>query len=76
MQVAAHLFQAGANIVKLGIQKTRGSSPDKYLGVYWPYINYYRDSSYAKQTRKVDKYAGKHGDKAQHKDNCGEEQKW
>jgi len=33
-QVAAHLFQAGANIVKLGIQKTRGSSPDKYLGVY------------------------------------------
>ena len=34
-QVAAHLFQAGANIVKLGIQKTRGSSPDKYLGLYW-----------------------------------------
>ena len=33
-QVAAHLFQAGANIVKLGIQKTRGSSPDKYLGLY------------------------------------------
>jgi len=33
-QVAAHLFQAGANIVKLGIQKTRGNSPDKYLGVY------------------------------------------
>ena len=34
LQVAAHLFQAGANIVKLGIQKTRGSSPDKYLGLY------------------------------------------
>jgi hypothetical protein len=33
-QVAAHLFQAGANIVKLGIQKTRGSSPDRYLGIY------------------------------------------
>merc|ERR1712037_966908 len=33
-QVAAHLFQAGANIVKPGIQKTRGSSPDKYLGLY------------------------------------------
>merc|ERR1711962_247585 len=33
-QVAAHLFQAGANIVKLGIQKTRGTSPDKYLGLY------------------------------------------
>lgn len=33
-QVAAHLFQAGANIVKLGIQKTRGDSPDRYLGVY------------------------------------------
>jgi hypothetical protein len=34
LQVAAHLFQAGANIVKLGIQKSRGSSPDRYLGMY------------------------------------------
>ena len=37
-QVAAHLFQAGANIVKLGIQKTdlkdEGRSPDEYLGLY------------------------------------------
>jgi len=33
-QVAAHLFQAGANIVKLGIQKSRGTSPDRYLGMY------------------------------------------
>jgi C-terminal processing protease CtpA/Prc len=33
-QVAAHLFQAGANIVKLGIQKSRGTSPEKYLGLY------------------------------------------
>jgi len=33
-QVAAHLFQAGANIVKLGIQKSRGTSPEKYLGIY------------------------------------------
>jgi len=33
-QVAAHLFQAGANIVKLGIQKTRGAGTDRYLGLY------------------------------------------
>jgi len=33
-QVAAHLFQAGANIVKLGIQKSSGSSPERYLGLY------------------------------------------
>jgi len=34
-QVAAHLFQAGANIVKLGIQKTNTtSSPEQLLGVY------------------------------------------
>merc|ERR1719278_1917087 len=34
-QVAAHLFQAGANIVKLGIQKaTTTSSHEHFLGVY------------------------------------------
>ena len=39
LQVAAHLFQAGANIVKLGIQKTRGPEDDNteelFLGSYW-----------------------------------------
>ena len=38
LQVAAHLFQAGANIVKLGIQKTVTMSEDtveEFLGSYW-----------------------------------------
>ena len=37
LQVAAHLFQAGANIVKLGIQKTVTMSEDtveEFLGSY------------------------------------------
>ena len=34
-QVAAHLFQAGANIVKLGIQKTdQTENPVQFLGSY------------------------------------------
>ena len=39
-QVAAHFFLAGANIVKLGIQKTRGpededDNEELFLGSYW-----------------------------------------